>query len=518
MKTRRILSVFCCLALVISAAACGKGGKQTEKSRKTAEMGLLSVFSDHAYFDSKAGVTRLECWNYSVLCDEATAEAYPNLAETLRKKCETQDAEDKEFYASYKTELAKNANQTNPVEFYSTTRTVVRRADSRAVSLLSEIRSFTGGIHGYGGYFPDNYDPATGESIRLSDVVRDQNKLNELLLDDLNRRYPDLSLLREENPFENYDMTQLETDTEHSAYLFSLDPDGLCLYFNPYDLGSYADGMQIIKLLYADHPDLFVKDYAVSGSYASQLLDMNRHALGRDRTVCDLHVYSQEDENGEYNTFLYIYKNEKILSHEMYHYSTDCYLMHTDDNLDFLYIFTGQDNDATVLTVVDLNGDTPVFVKDLGYAVPLADVPGREDEWAHAVITQSSDFDLTRHCDLLASFGAGFDTYTGADGLPVLPADGYYRTPEGMLPFQTAFPFKADIVDESGAVKEKDYEIPAGTELTPVRTDAEKILDMNLPDGRMVRLVLTRTEEDYSATVNGQLKEDQAFTELRYAG
>ena len=41
---------------------------------------------------------------------------------------------------------------------------------------------------------------------------------------------------------------------------------------------------------------------------------------------------------------------------------------------------------------------------------------------------------------------------------------------------------------------------------------------MKLPDGRMVRLVLTRTEEDYSATVNGQLKEDQAFTELRYAG
>ena len=96
-------------------------------------------------------------------------------------------------------------------------------------------------------------------------VVKDQNKLNELLLKELDLRYPEMAITEREDLFGAYDMNVTATDLTKAAYTFTLDPDGICFYFSTYDLGSYADGVQIVKLLYSAAPDLFVRDYSVSG-------------------------------------------------------------------------------------------------------------------------------------------------------------------------------------------------------------------------------------------------------------
>lgn len=83
---------------------------------------------------------------------------------------------------------------------------------------------------------------------------------------------------------------------------------------------------------------------------------------------------------------------------------------------------------------------------------------------------------------------------------------------------QSAKPFKADIVDESGKVVEQGVEIPAGETFKLFRTDGKTVIDAKLSDGRIARLELTRSDDNYTATVNGQISEEEAFKELYYAG
>ena len=157
------------------------------------------------------------------------------------------------------------------------------------------------------------------------------------------------------------------------------------------------------------------------------------------------------------------------------------------------------------------------MVAETGYGLSY---DGWEDRnlYGYELITDSDDFALTFRCDLLASFNAYFDTSVGPDGTPVLPEDGFYSVPDYIGTLQSAKAFKADIVDESGKVVQENAEIPAGETFKLLRTDGMTVVDAKLSDGRIARLELTRSDDNYTATVNGQISEEEAFKELLYAG
>ena len=366
-------------------------------------------------------------------------------------------------------------------------------------------------------YASRNIDPNTGEGIALSDVVKDQSKLNELLLKELDLRYPDMAITKRENLFEAYDMNVTATDLTKAAYTFTLDPDGICFYFSPYDLGSYADGEQIVKLLYSATPDLFVRDYSVSGGYVSGLVEKSLYDLGGDGTVDEISFFGIEDELNQYYTGVYVEKNGKETKHNLYGYCMDSFAVHTEDNSDYLYIITHMDNDGSNLLIFDLNGDIPSLVEETNYGLCNS---GLEEKniYGYELITDIRDFNLYFCCDLLATFNATFKTSVGANGRPVLPEDGYYAVPENISTLESAKAFKADIVDESGQVVSKEVKIPAGETFKLIRTDGNTVVDARISDGRIVRLVLERGDDTFFATVNGQLSEEEAFKTLYYAG
>ena len=511
---RRILAGVCAVMLLVSGTACSNSGG---KDPSAENMQFMVSYFDYSKYDSETYNTYLECGGSTIYCTTETAQAYPNLAAALDKDAADVREYAKEFSDDMDEEAHEFVRGGAASHYVDMFRSVVKRADEKAVSIAQEWYTFTGGVHGNGGYASRNIDPVTGEEIKLSDVVKDQQRLNELLVAQFRELYPNMSFLDWDEPFGNYDMSITESTDDSFVYTFTIDPDGLCFYFSPYELGSYAEGDQVVKLLYRDTPDLFVKDYAVNGGYASGMIKTGRYDLGSDGTADEISYYCTEDEFNQAYEKIHLEKNGQELVSDLYCYNIDSFLMHTEDNRDYLYVIAHMDNDASCLNIYDLSGEKPTLAAETEYGLSYAGWE-EKDLYGYELITESDDFTLTFRCDLLATFDAYFNTSVGTDGKPVLPEDGMYAVPDAIRPLQSAASLKADIVDESGNVVEKEAEIPAGDTFKLLRTDGKTVIDAKLSDGRIARLELTRSDDNYTATVNGQISEEEAFKELYYAG
>ena len=515
MMKRRFLAAVCAVMLVVSGTACSHSGGKN--GTDAAPLRFMVNYFDYSKYDYETGKMTLESSGSAIYCTGETVEAYPALAAELEKEAALSEKYAKEF-AGDQDEMTPESDKGSVYGIYSQREySVVKRADEKVVSIESEFYTYAGGAHPMIGYDTRNIDPVTGKEIKLADVVKDQKKLNELLLARLRKNYPDATFVDDENLFAEYDMNVTASDLGAAAYTFTLDPDGICFYFSLYDLGTYADGVQTVKLLYRDTPELFVKDYVVSGGYVSGIVETGWYDLGGDGTVDEIVCYGNEDEFNQAYESVYVKKNEKGLKTDLYSYHMDTFLMHTEDNRDYLYVIAHMDNDASALYIYDLCQETPKLVAETGYGLSY---DGWEDRnlYGYELITDSDDFALTFRCDLLASFNAYFDTSVGPDGTPVLPVDGFYSVPDYIGTLQSAKAFKADIVDESGKVVQENAEIPAGETFKLLRTDGMTVVDAKLSDGRIARLELTRSDDNYTATVNGQISEEEAFKELLYAG
>ena len=511
---RKILAALCAVMLFVSTAACG----DLEGEPSAGEMRFFVSYFDESKYDAERNDIILRCMGSTVYCTAETAKAYPELAEALDKYASSSLGYAKQF-SSRDDEDAREFAMSGAIGRYTyMIYSVVKRADEKAVSIETEGYSFGGGVHGMYWHEARNIDPVTGKDIRLSDVIRDQNKLVELLLAQLHTRYPDLKITEKDNPLDTYDMYVTDTDLKKSAYTFTLDPDGICFYFNPYDLGCYADGDQFIKILYSDEPELFVRDYSVTGGYVSGLAQKGVYDLGGDGALDELSFYGVEEEPYRYAyTGVKVEKNGRETEADLSSYHMDAFVCHTEDNRDFLYVITHMDNDASNLLIFDLGGETPSLAEETVYGLCDAGLE-EKNVYGHELITDIQAFSLTFRCDLLATFNATFSTSVGADGRPVLPEDGFYHVPGYISTLESARAFRADIVDESGRVVSKDVEIPAGSRFKLIRTDGRTIVDAELSDGRLARLELERGDDSYLATVNGQLSEEEAFQTLYYAG
>ena len=312
---RKILAALCAVMLLVSAASC------TDSGGKDASAGGIRLFGNYFNFskyDSKTNNTYLDCRGSTVYCTEETAEVYPELAAALDNYADNTLKYANKFLSEQDKEAHAFSKESEAGRYMYTDYSVVKRADEKAVSIESEGYTFSGGAHGIYCYSSRNIDPNTGKEIALSDVVKDQNKLNELLLAELNARYPDMAI----------------TST--------------------YDLGSYADGVQIVKLLYSAAPDLFVRDYSVSGGYVSGLVDKGLYDLGGDGALDEIRFSRIEEELNQYYTGVYVEKNGKGIKTDLYSYNMDTFVVHTEDSRDYLYVITHMDNDGSNLLIFDL--------------------------------------------------------------------------------------------------------------------------------------------------------------------
>ena len=130
----------------------------------------------------------------------------------------------------------------------------IRRADTLAVSILESSYNYEGGVHGMSGVSGKNFDSKTGQELSLSDVCSDLPTLAGVIKEQLCREYPDASFVA--NGAEEVDHLMGDGNIA-----WTLDPTGVSFYFNPYQIGSYSEGMFATTVLFDEHPELFVEKY-----------------------------------------------------------------------------------------------------------------------------------------------------------------------------------------------------------------------------------------------------------------
>ena len=133
----------------------------------------------------------------------------------------------------------------------------VRRADSLVVSLLEFGSSYMGGAHGMYGFTGKTFDTYTGKEMQLADVFTSPTAMTDAIKQQLMFDYPRASFQGSNGA----SMRNMVDQLAKEGHLFwTMDPRGVTFYFNPYILGSYAEGVFTTTLLYSERPGIFKHD------------------------------------------------------------------------------------------------------------------------------------------------------------------------------------------------------------------------------------------------------------------
>ncbi len=134
------------------------------------------------------------------------------------------------------------------------------------VSVLFLYGAFQGGAHGFENYFSLNYDVKNKKTLTLTDILKDKKIEQASILDFLSEESRKQLLIRFAPEVEYkksiddlvYDHDQYEfiidsiySGTEPDSKNFSIytfTPDELTIYFGQYQVASYVEGMQEVKI------------------------------------------------------------------------------------------------------------------------------------------------------------------------------------------------------------------------------------------------------------------------------
>ena len=499
------------------------GGSGTEEDAD--RLRLINTYFDMSKYTDGEGYVYFQCFGNHILCTPESGSSHPELAKTLKRISDDEEAFFADEISKYERDAFEYEEEARAAGadgyYYSYADDVLKRADDKCVSIVRVMKGYLGGAHPDYYYETYNVDPSTGKDIIMSDVITDQEKLNKILEQKLVADYPDVEYFGLEDSLAEYDIKLKEGSEDpdgnyHYAYNFTLDPDGVSFYFSPYGISAYAFGDQVVKILYDEEPSLFKKDYSHSGGYISYLTEAeNKYSFGG--TAEELKISREEYDQNDYFSKINIYKGSKELSlGDMDYYSLKAFTAHTDDDRDYLYIIANMDNDYKDFYAVDLSKDAPAEVKlDGSLSYTYCDyINEKENIYGSVLSLDPNDMELGVRCDLLSTYNATGKFKVGDDGKLIMK-DGYLVIPEDVFVLTSKADLKADIVDESGKVKEEDVTIPEGSKYTLYRTDAKSIVDAYLEDGRIVRLEISGNNP---RKVNDQFSCDDLFDGMIYAG
>lgn len=252
----------------------------------------------------------------------------------------------------------------------------IRRADSVAVSLLSDSYLVYGNINDRG-LHGTTYDTATGEQLMLTDVIKDMSKIPAIVKKELTS-HTWTGDFTAETAVEDY-----FRDTPEDDLAWTLDYNGVTFYFGNGDIAEIGrHGRLAATVPFAEYPDLFEKKYiAVPDSYMVEL--PLKHPfytdLDGDGTLEELDVTPVLNESGLFYESFDIYTDTDA---QYYHveFSADItrrtggyhpYYIKTSDGRHYLYVFAEGSKLAASdmeLYVIDITGGEFKEVGDMHIA------------------------------------------------------------------------------------------------------------------------------------------------------
>ena len=407
-----------------------------------------------------------------------------------------------------------NASVAEEYEFYgpyvSEDEMYIVRADDKVLSAVTENYWYSGGAHGMSGYSAVNFDVQSGRVLAVEDVISNTAALPNALATEMIEQYPHLATTVQdmwsmslEDYLASY-LTPEEADDITPEFTWTLGYEEITFYFGAYEIGSYADGNQVVVLTYNEYPELFNKEYftGVTQDYVVQILpfwygeegftDINGDGV-MDMIIIDGN-YSSEYEMF---TSLTVTVNGNTYSHDAYYYELTSYLVKANGNT-YVYVERLGDSDFRTVSVFKITESSVEYVGDADGGI--------------IDFNNSADFGFEKRFDMLSTFNGVARCFVGDDGMPVEKGGSYEITGEVII--TSTVEITAELVDENGNLLGESKTFPAGTEFTFDTTDGMTYVDMNTSEGPMCRLY---TSNEWPPTVNG-MDAQNSFVMLWYAG
>lgn len=443
-------------------------------------LGLLRSESHFVKFSESGTRQILYLSAEGLQLDDETAALYPALARSLALQSEdyTVSAES----AAEEGDEVNEAYNASPDSFRTITQiTTMRphRADSSLLSILVTVQ----GTRAWGDSLTVNgitFDPATGERLFLTDLVKDWEGLGRALKEAAQAQYGELL---SETAEEEIDHMLLYGGRNAS---WTADPQGLTFYMSPGTIAPAEQGILPVLVftkgnesLYAESVKNVPKAYAVFPVIGTSLYyDLNEDGAA-DRILLshDLTRYAMKGK-------MTVSVNGNAAGDGILHNSADAVLLHTADGRNYLYTEFTQAEDDRKIHVYDLNEETPSVAggKSLGFATEENAAYGRQRRLA----TNPDRILLDAHINLMSTYEARQYCTIGEDGLPVPDREDYEIHTQHTL--TTKKFFTADVLDPKKREVTGQTNIATGTVLTFDRTDGGSYVDFKLPDERIIRL------------------------------
>ncbi len=408
----------------------------------------------------------------------------------------------------------------------------VTRLDQKYCSIMNSRSSYEGGAHGYTMYTTMNYDVATGDELKISDIIPDKTALTKELLFQLINTYS------EETFFASYNDGGLEKELQtsidivydpenipddgdfHPVFYWFLTPYGVEILFNAYDIAPFASGTIVALISYNSGivDDAYIPDnnstlMSEIPSYMNILTDTND-----DGKVEQYMCWGNDDGNnpGDY-TGLKITDQGEFNDVECYFSGYEVYVAKAEGN-SFLVLDLSEDNDYHEFYCFKIDDGGTDFKN-----MVIFEATGKSgyydqatEEYYEYFLTDSSNMNLSTRMDLLSSYNAMKKYRLTGSGEAI--SDDKYYTVNVEYDLVSTMDIETDVVDEEGNVTgKKNY--PKKTSFNIIRTDGKSIVDARADDGSIARFTL-ETDPDssvYDSRINGT-SIDELFENLYYAG
>jgi hypothetical protein len=401
-------------------------------------------------------------------------------------------------------------------EFESTITPYVRRADTVVTSILYYGYEYTGGAHGNYYYYGKNYDTMSGMELTLADVINDKEKLTEAVYEQLDKHWSDADLN------ESVDIAELLGD--ETTVSWTLDYNGITIYFMPYSLASYASGAQIVTVSNEEYPDVLKAEYKkLPSSYGVELAidapfyyDINGDGKV-DEIIFSAYESDYEGNPGEASFYI---NGDSSYSEEEYFYTADATFIHTKDGKNYIYLELLQENDYRMIYCYDLSdGISKIDSIDGGLRRIYHE---SDDDVIDHVVTQDAltnpdSFYLYSMTQRLSTATGCKEYYVGNNGVPVSNDKIFTFDEEHILTFTMLQDFEADVYDEKTDKVTEKKTLKSSEEVYYVGTDNEKYAYLKAADGTLVRVEVALDKESWKHTING-IDTEEIFDGLFFAG
>ena len=544
MKKKRIAAAGLAVIMALTAVGChqtskedtaqttvkeNKEEKDTSKEQIKKEETEKKVLHPYIHTDSVSGYVNSADGgvqiNYSlktgglVLSDEE-ATAYPELNQALTLEYDTLKKSTQEDLNNLKEsaeEMVEYMQGDDNMQLIAEYAPYVLRADENVVSYEQFYDDYYGGAHGYHSYAGFTFDTKTGKKLDLYDVITGEESVKAGIIQELKNKYASEDGLVENNtPEEDADtfFEYVDSKDQSGAVAWSLGADRLNIYYNPYNIGSWALGIVSVSLPFEKYPDAVKEEYKMGpsdysvkiGIYADYSAD-----IYNDGSFSDVSVYPDgtddyangalriqiQDENGQVTSRVF---------DDMYYFTMEAYYVKTG-NRHFLHVFTHSENDWTADNVYEItNGQ----IRDLGYVEGTPALIRYEYNYNEdSLFTNSEDVAayndpgalyLEKTMNAFSTYSGSRHYHVGSSGL-LESSDPYVVGPaEIVVTVKKALTVKK--TDASGRENGKTEVIPVGTKLYFYMTDNESYVIFRYDGDQYGKVSMYNS--DWPQKINGE--------------